>query len=101
MQDVRKRTLGVTHAFSVAILLKTLFAPWRRITTPAGKGIDAKLRAMIDNFVSRVVGFTVRIGVLLIALLLAGGTLLLYSLIMIAWPLMPIAVIFCLVKVVI
>jgi len=56
---------------------------------------------MIDNFVSRVVGFTVRIGVLLIALLLAGGTLLLYSLIMIAWPLMPIAVIFCLVKVVI
>jgi len=100
IQDIRKRTVGVGHSFSVAILLKTLFAPWRRITTQAGAGIDAKFRAMIDNLVSRVVGFTVRLGVLLYALLLAGATAVFFAVVALIWPVMPVAVIYCLIRVV-
>ena len=98
MQDVRRRTEGVSHSFSVAILLKTLFAPWRRITSTPGAGIDAKFRAMIDNLVSRAVGFFVRLIVLITALLLSGLTAVFFTLIMIVWPLLPFLVLYSLVR---
>ena len=98
IQDIRKRTVGVTHSFSTAILLRTLFAPWRRITTDPGKSIDAKFRALVDNTMSRLIGFTIRLFVLLAAFLLAVLTALSFALIALAWPLLPAAVVYCVVR---
>lgn len=98
--DIKKRTTGVVHSFSVIILLKTLFAPWRRITTQAGAGLDAQFRAVIDNAVSRLVGFTVRIIVLLTALVMACFTAVLFTAVAIAWPILPAAVVYCAVRII-
>jgi len=98
VNDIPKRTLGVVHSFSVTILLKTLFAPWRRITTIPGAGLDAKFHALIDNAMSRLVGFTVRIIVLLTALFMACFTAVFFTAVALAWPLMPAAVVYCLVR---
>jgi hypothetical protein len=100
LHDIRKRTAGVAHGFSMSILLRTLFAPWRRITTAPGKGLDAKFRALLDNLISRLVGFTVRLGVIIIALTMSAFTALFYLLIALVWPLIPIIAIYSLIRVV-
>lgn len=87
-----KRLDKLSGLFSVPILLRTLFSPWRRIITYPGASFDAQIRAMIDNMVSRVVGFTVRFFVLI-----AAGIMLLVAAVLggvwvLVWPLLPLAV---------
>ena len=57
-----------------------------------GSGIHAHVQAAIDNTVSRFVGFCVRLGVLLAALIVNLIILLLGMVEAVLWPLMPIAV---------
>jgi hypothetical protein len=86
------RLVRVSHIFSVPILLRTLWAPWRRIVTYPGASIDAKLRALGDNLVSRAIGFTVRILVLVAAGLVLVLTATAGAIAVILWPLVPLAV---------
>lgn len=97
-QRVGGRVKAVWRMFSVPILLRTLFAPWRRIISAPGKSIDQIFRGMIDNTVSRLVGFTVRCFALFAAILLTGLALVVGLVIVVAWPLLPPAVIFFLLK---
>jgi hypothetical protein len=91
-------TSSVERAFSLSLLLRTLFAPWRRIVTYAGKGLDAKMHAALDNLVSRAVGFVIRIFVILAAGVSILGALLLSTVMAVIWPLLPVAVIYFLVR---
>jgi hypothetical protein len=91
-------TQGVEQLFSVSLLAKTLFSPWRRIVTPPGRGLDAKMRAMLDNLVSRCVGFVIR----LFVIFAAGVSMLVVftssAVLAIVWPLLPLAFVFFAVK---
>lgn len=97
-KNARKRIIGTSNMFSVPILIRTLFAPWKRIITYPGASIDAKIRAFGDNMVSRAVGFTVR----LLVLFTAAIMLIFVSIAAVAeistWPLVPIAALIMLVK---
>lgn len=86
---VRKRLQRTAASFSVPTLVRTLFAPWKRIVAPPGAGIDAHLRAMGDNAVSRAVGFTVRLTVLLSAGVCLSFIALAGMLQVVLWPLVP------------
>lgn len=79
--------------FSVETLLKNLFDPWKRITTSPGSGINAHAQAFMDNAVSRMVGFFVRIFVLLAALISSILFVLIGLIEIVIWPLLPPAVI--------
>jgi len=61
---------SVVLNFSLVQLLKTLFAPWRRDTAPPTGSLDQRVRIMIENLVSRFVGFCVRFLTILAALLI-------------------------------
>ncbi len=78
-----------TQIFSVSILARTLFEPWRRIISYPGPGLSNHLRAMTDNLFSRVIGFCVRVLVIIVA----GITLLFITLVGISlaliWPFLP------------
>lgn len=82
---------NIRAAFSVGILLKTLFAPWKQIQSVAS--FQNFLQTAVDNMISRFIGATVRTGMLLVAaaaitLTMAGGVI-----IFLAWPLVPLLVI--------
>lgn len=86
------RLIRVSHIFSVPILIRTLWAPWRRIISYPGASLDAKIRAFGDNLVSRVIGFTVRTLVLIAAGLILFLTAIGGAIFVILWPLFPLAV---------
>lgn len=94
---ISTRTKSVAHAFSATTLIATLFSPWKRIQY-SGKSFDAKMQAMIDNLVSRIIGFVVRIGVLIAALVMIASSAILGLTIAIIWPLVPVLIMACLVK---
>lgn len=92
-QHAGQRLVNIGNDFSVGTLLRTLFAPWRRIMTYPGSGLDAHLRAMVDNLVSRCVGFFVRMSVLIAVIILGIVVLLVGVIQVIVWPLIPLVII--------
>lgn len=59
------------HFFSMGILTKTLFAPWKRIQEKGGRGFDPGLflQRLVINILLRLVGFFIRMIVILAGLL--------------------------------
>lgn len=87
---VQERMVRTVDYFSIDLLLKTLFAPFRQIS--AGKingSLAVKWRAFIDRTISRVIGFIVRIFIILIGCM----TIVFYGLIgiitLILWSVIP------------
>jgi hypothetical protein len=84
----------VGHILSLPLLVRTLFAPWKRITESKGRGFDVEqfFAAILVNFVSRIIGFCVRgtlivVGLTLIALMCVG-----LGVFYILWVFMPVVV---------
>lgn len=80
----------VLETFSVALLLRTLFDPFRQISAQEVRGsLDTQLRAMGDRAFSRVFGAVVRSVVIFVGLLVALLTGLLGLVQLAAWPFVP------------
>jgi hypothetical protein len=79
--------------FSVPTLAKTLFEPWRRITSDYGKSIQEKFRALLDNTVSRFVGLLIRISVIITAFIVMLLIVIAAGIILVLWPLAPLLII--------
>jgi hypothetical protein len=90
---VSRRLDRTLESFSVPTLARTLFAPWKRIVTTPGAGIGAHLRAAGDNFISRLVGFSVRCIVLVAATVSMGGIAVFGLIQFVIWPLIPVLVV--------
>ncbi len=94
-----ERLRNTADFFSIGILFRTLFSPFRQIS---GTGINASpWQVFLDKLVSRMIGAVVRI-----FLILTGGIALVLQAILgvalaIAWPLIPFLPIACLVLTVI
>jgi hypothetical protein len=90
VRGIRHRIKRTYLGFSVDILLRTLFAPWRRIVAAESDNIIDQLRGLIDNLISRFVGLAVRLlalataGIVLIGTIVIGGILILF------WPITPV-----------
>lgn len=76
---VRARLVRIYDYFSLDILIKTLFSPFRQIgTEQRAGGIGDQFRAFVDQLISRTIGACVRIvtvfvgGVILVMAVAAG-----------------------------
>lgn len=83
------RVQSIGQVFSVKLLARTLFSPWRRIIAERRRGFDGAVHAAIDNAVGRLIGFSVRC----IVLITAGLTMIVMGVVglilLVLWPLLP------------
>lgn len=89
-QRVMLRVSRALGFFSVGILARTLFDPFRQIDAAGVRGsFQVQMRAFFDRSFSRVVGFFLRSMVIVFGL--AVGTVLLISgaIQLVVWPLLP------------
>ena len=89
--EIKRRLIRLSQTFSVSVLLRTLFKPWKQIVAlrDPNATIGMRMRGLLDNLISRFVGLGVRLltlvaGALTIVVLGVLGLLTLIS-----WPLLP------------
>lgn len=80
---------GIVRQFSVPILIRTLFSPWKRIITYGQKGLPEILKALVDNLISRLVGFVVRVLALIAAVVSLTIVGVVSAVLIVAWPIIP------------
>ncbi len=78
--------------FSIPLLLKTLFTPWRRYKWSYGKGFDIQrfFNAIASNFISRFLGMICRLALVFAGILFQVLVLALGAVIFLFWIFLPI-----------
>lgn len=92
---LKERLAATADYFSIDLLLKTLFSPYRQISAGKVRGsLEVQMRAFFDRLISRVIGAIVRLFMIIFGVV----SLFIYSLIglflVILWgviPLFPVA----------
>jgi len=86
----------VREYYSIPLLLRTLFHPWRRDITKYGRGFSIKnfLETLSFNLISRGLGFFIRSFTIVIGLISLLGVIALGLAAFIIWLILPIALIF-------
>ncbi len=91
----RSRLKATADFFSVGLLVSTLFAPFKQISTGKAIGsINDRFRAFFDRLLSRIIGSIVRTFVIMAGLVVMLLQSIFGSIILICWliiPLLPIA----------
>ncbi len=90
IKSVRDRLAGLYDYFSIDILLKTLFSPFRQISAGSVRGpIGVQIRAWFDQLISRVIGMIVRSIVMVIGSVTLAVACVLGLAAICLWPLIP------------
>ena len=85
-----RRVTNVFDYFSIDILLKTLFSPFRQISGGRVRGgIDIQFRAFLDRLISRLIGAAVRSMTILVGLVTLTLTILVQMIIIVLWIVVP------------
>jgi|AntRauTorckE6833_2_1112554.scaffolds.fasta_scaffold00414_20 hypothetical protein len=89
----------VLHLFSISQLMKTWFAPWKRIREERNRAWDFKdfASSLFIDLLSRLIGFLIRTVFILVGSLFLLFTLIFGLGVMISWfvlPVLPITLIF-------
>ncbi len=86
----------VGEYYSIPLLLRTIFHPWRRDITKYGRGFSIKnfLETLSFNFISRSIGFVIRFFTIIIGLICLLGVIILGFTALILWILLPLILAF-------
>lgn len=88
--EITRTMSGLLDTFSITLLLKTLFSPFRQISVGSVDGpIGLQIRAFFDRLVSRIIGALIRF-----VMVMTGSVVIaffgLWGMIkIIMWPLLP------------
>lgn len=77
--------------FSVTLLIKTLFSPWRRYNWKYPRGFDAGafFNTLISNIFSRIIGLIVRIVLIILGAVAQIAVIMIGGIMILLWILMP------------
>ena len=87
---VRERLAGLMDYFSLDLLLKTLFSPFRQISAEKTSGsLNVQMHAFFDRLISRMIGMMIR----LVMIIIGTGAIITYAIIgllaLIVWAFVP------------
>ena len=93
---IGQKTVGrAFEFFSITLLLKSLFSPWKRDETDTSNmALEDKVKVLMMNLVSRLVGAVVRSGTILVGLLIISATFLASLAAVIGFILLPIILVY-------
>jgi len=96
LQIWKNYLMFAANLFSLPLLLKTFFAPWRRYNWRYPKGFDIAefFNTFISNTFSRILGALVRIVLIIIGILFQILVIITGLVIFIGWILVPFIIIF-------
>lgn len=88
---VRDNLLSVYDYFSIDLLLKTLFSPWRQIAAGKVRGnISMQMRAWFDRLFSRIIGGFIRTIVMVVGIVSILVVTIVGLLRLCLWPMIPV-----------
>jgi len=92
----RNSIIFVREYYSISLLLRTLFSPWRRDITKYRRGFSVKnfLETLSFNLISRSLGFSIRLFTIVIGLISFLGVIIIGAIIFITWLILPIILLF-------
>ena len=93
------RLKNAADFFSIRLLVRNLFAPFRQISAggTTSSAMDARIAAFFDRLLSRIIGAIVRFVLLIIGTVLIILQAVLGVVVLILWPLAPVIILLCLV----
>jgi hypothetical protein len=85
----------ILHFFSLGLLFKTLFHPWRRMSENYSSGLDieAAFSSLVVNMIMRSVGFVSRAGIIIVGLLFLFAFTIIAAFAMALWLVLPVVLI--------
>lgn len=87
---VRDRLASTIDYFSIDLLLKTLFAPYRQISAGRVDGpIGVKWRAFVDQLISRLIGAIMRTIVILVGFIVIVFFSVIGFMVLLLWGIVP------------
>lgn len=94
-RDKMSRTIAslsrTSDYFSISLLLKTFFRPFRQISAgEQGKGLQAMFQALLDKLLSRLIGAFIRFFMIIIGAIALLISVLIGLARLIIWPLFPV-----------
>jgi hypothetical protein len=89
--SLRDKLAGTMDYFSIDLLLRTLFSPYRQISAGKVRGpLGVQMRAMMDRFISRIIGAMIRFTMIIIG----SFAIIFYALIglvmLVVWAVVPV-----------
>jgi len=87
---LQTRLAGVMDFFSIDLLLRTLFSPFRQISAGNVQGpIGVQLQAFFDQLISRLIGAAVRLFMIIFGVISILITTVFGGLLVVAWAFVP------------
>ena len=89
---IRRMLQRVNDQFSLRLLLKTLFQPFRQISANDhyGDALEDKIRAWFDKLVSRIIGAFIRLFTMVVGVVALFLTLILSLVLIVLWLALPV-----------
>ena len=82
----------VGNFFSINLLLRTLFSPWRRLGARGGE--ENIFGTLVINFLMRFIGFGMRLGTIIIGAVSLLFTMVASGIVLLVWLFLPVIVFF-------
>lgn len=88
-QGFRDKIRNIADFFSIGLLLRTLFQPFRQISANEDTENAGILTIIIDHFISRFIGFIIRFGIIIFGLIALISFFAIGLALGLLWPFVP------------